>query len=114
MTGPTIPQRWHLNFTGPTLSGGRTLQAWYKQNVNAPIHVKLRGGIGREFDSNWLPVVGIFDHFSERSNTLLETLSGCFGHPRMPCSGYLYRTSQLSSNAPPMPGLPLLQINIDR
>ena len=77
--------------------------------VNAPINVKpLEGGGGRPgkgggFDSNHRPVVGFFDRFNGLSSNIL-----CyFDNPQCPGVGHLNGNSHLSSNAPPMPGLPL-------
>ena len=75
----------------------------------APINVKLLGGgrpgIGGGFDSSHRLVVGTFDRFNGLSSSILLTFSCFFDNPQMPWGGHLNRNSQLSSNAPPMPGL---------
>ena len=78
----------------------------------APINVKpLGGGGGRPgkgggFDCNHRPVVGFFDRFNDLSSNILLTFGCYFDNPQCPGVGHLNGNSQLSSNAPPMPGLP--------
>ena len=76
----------------------------------APINVKPWGGGGRPgigggFDTSHRPVVGTFDRFNGLSSNILLTFSCYFVH-KCPGVGHLNRNSQLSSNAPPVPGLP--------
>ena len=81
-------------------------------SCNAPINVKpLAGGGGRPgkgggFDCNHRPVVGFFDRFNDLSSNILLTFGCYFDNPQCPGVGHLNGNSQLSSNAPPMPGLP--------
>ena len=65
-----------------------------------------RPGIGGGFDSGHRPVVGTFDRFNGLSSNILLTFSCYFDNSQCPGVGHLNRNSQLSSNAPPMPGLP--------
>ena len=87
---------------------------------NAPINVKPLGGGGRPgkgggFDGNHRPVVGFFDRFNDLSSNILLTFGCYFDNPQCAGVGHLHENSQLSSNAPPMPGLPPPQrLNIDR
>ena len=79
-----------------------------------------RPGIGGGFDSSHRPVVGTFDRFNGLSSNILLTFSCYFDNPQCPGVGHLNGNSQLSSNAPPMPGLPPTpppprrRLNIDR
>ena len=79
--------------------------------VNAPINVKPLGGGGEPgkgggFDCNHRPVVGFFDRFNDLSSNILLTFGCYFDNPQCPGVGHLNGNSQLSSNAPPMPGPP--------
>ena len=77
--------------------------------VYAPINVKPLGGRpgkGGGFDCNHGPVVGFFDRFNVLSSNILLTFGCYFDNPQCPGVGHLNGNSQLSSNAPPMPGLP--------
>ena len=65
-----------------------------------------RPGKGGGFDSNHRPVVGFFDRFNGLPSNILLTFSCYFDNPQCPGVGILNGNSQLSSNAPPMPGLP--------
>ena len=65
-----------------------------------------RTGKGGEFDCNHRPVVGFFDRFNVLSSNILLTFGCYFDNPQCPGVGHLNGNSQLSSNAPPMPGLP--------
>ena len=65
-----------------------------------------RPGKGRGFDSNHRPVVGFFDRFNGLSSNILLTFSCYFDNAQCAGVGHLHGNSQLSSNAPPMPGLP--------
>ena len=102
-----------------------SLSAYYKRKLrtfntsNAPINVKPLGGgrpgKGGGFDCNHRPVVGFFDRFNDLSSNILLTFGCYFDNPQCPGVGHLNGNSQLSSNAPPMPGLPPPQrLNIDR
>ena len=71
-----------------------------------------RPGIGGGFDSSHCPVVGTFDRFNGFCSNILLTFSYYFDNPQMPWGGHLNRNSQLRSNAPPMPGLPLPPISL--
>ena len=75
-----------------------------------------RPGKGRAFDSSHRPVVGTFDRFNSLSSNILLTFSCYFDNPQMPCGGGFEQklSAHISSNAPPMPGLPPQQLNIDR
>ena len=73
-----------------------------------------RPGKGGGFDCNHRPVVGFFDRFNDISSNILMTFGCYFGNPQCPGVGHLNGNSQLSSNAPPMPGLPPQRLNIDR
>ena len=73
-----------------------------------------RLGKGGGFDSNHRPVVGFFDRFNGLPSNILLTFSCYFDNPQCPGVGHLNGNSQLSSNAPPMPGLPPQRLNIDR
>ena len=75
-----------------------------------------RPGKGGGFDCNHRPVVGFFDRFNDISSNILLTFGCYFDNPQCPGVGHLNRNSQLSSNAPPMPGLPPppQRLNIDR
>ena len=73
-----------------------------------------RPGKGGGFDSNHRPVVGFFDCFNGLSSKLLLTFSCYLDNPQCHGVGHLNGNSQLSSNAPPMPGLPPQRLNIDR
>ena len=82
----------------------------------APINVKPLGGggggrpsIGGGFDSSHRPVVGTFDRFNGFCSNILLTFSYYFDNPQI--GGHLNRNSHLRSNALPMPGLPLQQLN---
>ena len=82
-------------------------------SCNAPINVKPlagggggRPGKGGGFDCNHRPVVGFFDRFNDLSSNILLTFGCYFDNPQCPGVGHLNGNSQLSSNAPPMPGLP--------
>ena len=76
----------------------------------APINVKPLGGgrpgKGGGFDCNHRPVVGVFDRFNDLSSNILLTFGCYFDNPQCSGLGHLNENSQLSSNAPPMPGLP--------
>ena len=77
--------------------------------INAPINVKPLGGRpgkGGGFDCNRRPVVGFFDRFNDLSSNILLTFGCYFDNPQCPGVGHLNGNSQLSSNAPPMPGFP--------
>ena len=63
-----------------------------------------RPGKGGGFDSNHRPVVGFFDCFNGLSSKLLLTFSCYFDNPQCTGVGHLNGNSQLSSNAPSMPG----------
>ena len=65
-----------------------------------------RPGKGGGFDCNHRPVVGFFDRFNDLSSNILLTFGCYFDNPQCPGVGHLNGNSQLSSNAPPMPGLP--------
>ena len=89
----------------------KTTHFWGRNN--APINVKPLGeggrvgGKGGGFDSNHRPVVGFCDRFNGLSSNILLTFSCYFvDSPQCPGVGHLNGNSQLSSNAPPMPGLP--------
>ena len=78
--------------------------------INAPMNVKPLGGRpgkGGGFDCNHRPVVGFFDRFNDLSSNILLTFGCYFDNPQRPGVGHLNGNSQLSSNAPPMPRLPL-------
>ena len=84
----------------------------------APINVKVLGGrlgIGGGFDSSHRPIVGTFDRFNGLSSNILLTFNSILTIHKCPAGGHLNRNSQLSSNAPPMPGLPPTpqRLNID-
>ena len=66
------------------------------------------GGVGKGggFDSNYRLLVGFFDRFKGLSSNIVLTFSCYFNNPQCPGVGHLNGNSQLSSNAPPMPGLP--------
>ena len=80
-----------------------------RQNY-APINVKPLGGgrpgKGGGFDCNHRPVVAFFDRFNVLSSNILLTFGCYFDNPQCPGVGHLNGNSQLSSNAPPMSGLP--------
>ena len=85
----------------------------------ALINVKPLGGRpgkGGGFDCNHRPVVGFFDRFNDLSSNILLTFGCYFDNPQCSEVGHLNENSQLSSNAPPMPGLPPppQRLNIDR
>ena len=61
-------------------------------------------GKGGGFDSKHRPVVGFFDRFNGLSSNILVTFSCYFDNAQCPGVGHLNGNSQLSSNAPPMPG----------
>ena len=85
--------------------------------IYAPINVKPLGGRpgkGGGFDCNHRPVVGFFDRFNVLSSNILLTFGCYFDNPQCSGVGHLNGNSQLSSNAPPMPGLPPQRLNIDR
>ena len=65
-----------------------------------------RPGKGGGFDCNHRLVVGYFDRFNDLSSNILLTFGCYFDNPQCPGVGHLNGNSQLSSNAPPMPGLP--------
>ena len=65
-----------------------------------------RPGKGGGFDCNHRPVVGFFDRFNDLSSNILLTFGCYFDNPQCSGVGHLNENSQLSSNAPPMPGLP--------
>ena len=65
-----------------------------------------RPGKGGGFDCNHRPVVGFFDRFNDLSSNILLTFGCYFDNPQCPGVGHLNGNSQLSSNAPLMPGLP--------
>ena len=75
-----------------------------------------RPGKGGGFDCNHRPVVGFFDRFNDLSSNILLTFGCYFDNPQCSGMGHLNGNSQLSSNAPPMPGLPSppQRFNIDR
>ena len=59
--------------------------------------------------------MGFFDRFNDLSSNILLTFGCFFDNPQCSGVGHLNGNSQLSSNAPPMPGLPPPQrLNIDR
>ena len=58
--------------------------------------------------------MGFFDRFNHISSNILLTFGCYFDNPQCPGVGHLNGNSQLSSNAPPMPGLPPQRLNIDR
>ena len=59
--------------------------------------------------------MGFFDRFNDLSSNILLTFGCYFDNPQCPGVGHLNGNSQLSSNAPPMPGLsPPQRLNIDR
>ena len=85
--------------------------------IFAPINVKPLGGTpgkGGGFDCNHPPVVGFFDRFNDLSSNILLTFGCYFDNPQCPGVGHLNGNSQLTSNAPPMAGLPPQRLNIDR
>ena len=88
--------------------------------IYAPINVKPPGGRlgkGGGFDSSHRPVVGFFYRFNGLSSNILLTFSCYFDNLQCPGVRHLNGNSPLSSNAPPMPGLPAAppqQLNIDR
>ena len=65
-----------------------------------------RPGKGGGFDCNHRPVVGFFDRFNDLSSNILLTFGCYFDNPQCSGVGHLNGNSQLSSNVPPMPGLP--------
>ena len=83
---------------------------WEYKTTYAPINVKPLGGgrpgVGGGFDGSHRPVVRTFDRFNGLSSSILLTLSCYFDKIKCPGVGHLNRNSQLSSNVPPLPGLP--------
>ena len=92
----------------------------YHLNVDTLMHLSMlsrwegRPGKGGGFDCNHRPVVGFCDRFNDLSSNILLTFGCYFDNPQCPGVGHLNGNFQLSSNAPPMPGLPPQRLNIDR
>ena len=86
---------------------------WTKPN-NGILHLSMlsrfgRGGggfIGGGFHRSHRPVVGTFDRFMAYLTKFYWLLVAILTIHKCPALGHLNRNSQLSSNAPPMPGLP--------